>query len=55
VGKTNRSTVESILRGLRTYGNEETTQLEDVLAESGVFFPLSSYITNIHTRKVYGT
>jgi hypothetical protein len=51
VGNTNRSRVESISRGLHTYGNEETTKLEDVLAESGVFLPLSSYIA--HKKRLW--
>jgi hypothetical protein len=55
VGKTKRSRVESIFWGLSTYGNEETTKHEDVLAKRGVFFSLSSYIGKLHTGKVYGT
>jgi hypothetical protein len=53
--KTHYSRVESISRGLSTHGNEETTEREDLLAKSGVFFSLSSYIAKLHTEKVYGT
>jgi hypothetical protein len=48
VGKTNHARVESISWRLSTYGNEETTKYEDVLAKRGVFFSLSSYIGKLH-------